>query len=452
MDGFQRRVGASLQVRLSAWLGLAIVIGALAAGVASYYAAYSEAIDLQDDQLRQLAVLISRYDQPAAGFSFAGNAGSIDPETQFVVERLPDSSSEAIGTGPLAGLSGGLPDGLQSVHPGKLGWRLAVASTPSGVRVAVGQRTAVRGELARENAKQVVLPLLLLIPILMVVGRLIVRQTFKPIDTVAAELDRRSDDDLRAMADDRLPTEIRPFVLAINRMLARVAQAMAAQRRFVADAAHELRTPLTALSLQAERLHDSEMSKQARERLHTLRQGIKRSQDLVVQLLALARAQDKPVASEQVVSAQKVFRQVLEDLMPLAERKQIDIGVTCEDDVIVAASETDLGTLVKNLVDNAIRYTPAHGRVDLAVRIVGDKAVLQVSDSGPGIPPQERERVFEAFYRTLGTGEAGSGLGLSIVKAIADRIAAQIQLSDTDDVAHKGLRVDVTLPMGAQRS
>jgi len=452
MDGFQRQLGPSLQARLSAWLGLAIVVGALAAGVASYYAAYSEAIDLQDDQLRQLAVLVSRYDQPAAGFSFAGDAGNIDPETQFVVERLPDSSKVAVEKGPLAGLSGGLPDGLQSVRPGKLGWRIAVASTPSGARVAVGQRTAVRGELARENAKQVILPLLLLIPILIVAGRVIVRRTFKPIDAVAADLDRRSDDDLHAMADDRLPIEIRPFVSAINRMLSRVAQAMAVQRRFVADAAHELRTPLTALSLQAERLQESGMSEQARERLNTLRQGIKRSQDLIVQLLALARAQDKPAVLAQGVSVQKVFRQVLEDLMPIAERKQLDIGVAGAGDVIVAASEMDVSTLVKNLVDNAIRYTPDHGRIDLAVQIEGDKAVLQVSDTGPGIPMQERERVFEAFYRTLGTGETGSGLGLSIVKTIADRIRAKVHLSETDEIAHTGLRVQVVVPISPQQS
>ncbi len=451
MDGFQRRVGPSLQDRLSAWLGLALFIGALAAGVASYYAAYGEAIDLQDDQLRQLAVLVSRYEQPSAGFSFAGNAGSIDPETQFVVEALPDSDDAVVRNGPLAGLSGDLPDGLQSVRPGKLGWRIAVVSLPSGVRVAVGQRTAVRGELARDSAKQAILPLLLLIPILMVVGHVIVRRTFTPINAVAADLDRRSDDDVRAMADDRLPTEIRPFVLAINRMLARVAQSMAVQRRFVADAAHELRTPLTALSLQAERLHESEMSEQAKERLNTLRQGIRRSQNLVVQLLALARAMDEPAALEQYVSVQTVFRRVLEDLMPLAERKHIDIGVTGAEDVVLSANAMDVATLVKNLVDNAIRYSPEHGRVDLAVHIEGDKAVVQVSDSGPGIPMQEREQVFEAFYRALGTGETGSGLGLSIVKAIADRIQAQVQLSETDEIAHTGLRVRVVVPINTQQ-
>ena len=353
--------------------------------------------------------------------------------------------------GPLAGLRGGLPDGLQSVRPGKLGWRIAVTSLPSGARMVVGQRAAVRGELARDNAKQVILPLLLLIPILMVVGRVIVRRTFRPVDAVAADLDRRSDEDLRAMAEDRLPTEIRPFVLAINRMLARVAQTIALQRRFVADAAHELRTPLTALSLQAERLQDSDMSGQAKERLDTLRQGIRRSQNLVAQLLALARAQGTPVALDQVASVQKVFRQVLEELMPLAELKQLDVGVSGEVDIVVAASEMDMGTIVKNLVGNAIRYAPERGRIDLAARIQGDKVILLVSDNGPGIAPQERERVFEPFYRSVGLGELGAGLGLSIVKAIADRIQAQVILSDVDEGGRAGLRVQVVVPISRER-
>lgn len=447
MDGVKGRVGPSLQARLSVWLSAAIVIGALAAGIGGYYTAYGEAIDLQDDQLSQLAALVSRYEQPASGFSFAGNARSIDPETQFVVEKLPDSNAEIVSSGPLTGLHGGLPDGLQTVRPGKLAWRIAVASLPSGSRVAVGQRTAVRGELARDNAKNVVLPWLLLIPLLLVVGRVIVRRTFRSIDNVAEELDGRSDDDLHAMADARLPSEIRPFVLAINRMLARVAKAMAVQRRFVADAAHELRTPLTALSLQAERLQDADMSCQARERLRTLREGITRSQNLVVQLLALARAQDGATEREQTTSVQKVFRQVLEELMPLVEGKQIDIGVSGVDDAIVAASEMDLASIVKNLVDNAIRYTPVQGRIDLAVRRDGDTAVITVCDTGPGIAPHERERVFGAFYRVLGSSDTGSGLGLSIVKTIAERIQAQVQLSQADSAQHTGLRVTVCIPL-----
>ncbi|HRK69609.1 MAG TPA: hypothetical protein PKY73_18845, partial [Hyphomonas sp.] len=136
MDGLKGRIAASLQGRLSASFSVAIVAGALVAGITAYFAAYGEAIDLQDDQLRQLATLISRYEQPAGGFRFAGNANSGDPETQFVVERLPETSAGVVDSGPLAGLRGGLPVGLQSVKPGKLGWRIAVVTQVSGARLA----------------------------------------------------------------------------------------------------------------------------------------------------------------------------------------------------------------------------------------------------------------------------------------------------------------------------
>jgi len=329
---------------------------------------------------------------------------------------------------------------------------MAVVTQASGAPGAVGQRLAIRGAIARDNARAAALPVLVLIPLLMVLSHVIVRRTLQPMRVLTADLDQRSDDDLYAIRDEKLPSEIRPFVVAINRLLTRVGHAMAVQRRFVADAAHELRTPLTALSLQAERLQGADMSDSAKERLATLRNGITRSQRLVAQLLTLARAQDQPATALQQVSIQAVFRQVLEDMMPLAEHKQIDIGVTGNADVMVLASEADMGTLVKNLVGNAIGHTPVLGRIDLEVCVNPDAAVIQVSDTGPGIPQQERERVFEPFYRSLESSDGGSGLGLSIVKAIADRLQACIVLSYSDEAHQIGLCVQVIVPKRQLRS
>ena len=146
------------------------------------------------------------------------------------------------------------------------------------------------------------------------------------------------------------------------------------------------------------------------------------------------------------VSVQKVYRQVLEDLMPLAEAKNIDVGVLSDLDVKVLATDVDLNTLVKNLVDNAIRYTPDGGRIDLSVEATDSKVTLQIADTGPGIPELERDRVFDAFYRVLGHDESGSGLGLSIVKTIAARIGAEVQLAFSDEANQSGLLVRVVLP------
>jgi len=231
--------------------------------------------------------------------------------------------------------------------------------------------------------------------------------------------------------------------VAINRLLGRVGQSMESQRRFMADAAHELRSPLTALSLQAERLADAEMSGLARERLTVLRQGIERGRSLLDQLLTLAKAQSVIDLPKSRVSIQSIYRRVLEDLMPLAEAKHIDIGVENTLDAEVWASELEMIAVVRNLVDNAIRYTPAEGRVDLSVGTSNGKTFLRVQDNGPGISLPERERVFAPFYRTLGSGQQGSGLGLSIVRTIADRIDAEVRLDYSDAKKRTGLSATI---------
>ena len=315
-----------------------------------------------------------------------------------------------------------------------------------GMQIAVAQEAGLRDEIARDSALRTVMPFLLLVPVLLLVVADLVRKMFRPIATLAEEIEQRSEQDLHAIEDQHVPTEIRSFVVAINRLLARVAQAMNAQRRFVADAAHELRSPLTALSLQAERLADTDMSSQARDRLGALRQGIERSRKLLEQLLSFAKAQLSTDRMNAPISVQSLYRHVLEDLMPLAEARCIDIGVESRQDAWVWASELDMITLVKNLVDNAIRYTPENGRVDLSVRRLEGCVVLRIQDSGPGIAPVERKRIFDPFYRLSGNEQAGSGLGLAIAQAIADRIGAQVRLDYSDEVRQTGLRVDVFIP------
>lgn len=291
------------------------------------------------------------------------------------------------------------------------------------------------------------MPFLILVPVLLLIVADLVRKMFRPIAALSKEIDLRAEQELHPVEDRHLPVEVRPFAVAINRLLARVGQSMDSQRRFVADAAHELRSPLTALSLQAERLAEAEMSALARERLTVLRQGIERGRSLLDQLLTLAKAQSAADSPKSPISVQAIYRRVLEDLMPLAEAKHIDIGVEGTQDAEVWASELDMIAVVKNLVDNAIRYTPEGGRVDLSVGISKGKAELRVQDSGPGIPLTERDRVFDPFYRTLGSEQIGSGLGLSIVQTIAHRIGAEIRLDFVDEIQQTGLKVSVIVPM-----
>ncbi len=449
MDGFKKRLNESVQFKLSFWLSLAILVIAVLAGIFSFISAFEEAHELQDDMLRQVAALFDRQHLPLAHLGDDGRAKDSDEESRVIVQYLAEGNKSAsrVDSGAPLPLPISLPDGLQTLEVSGEPFRVLVKTTSSGERIAVAQETGIRDEIARDSALRTLMPLLILVPILLLIVADLVRKLFRPIATLSAEIDQRAEQELLSIEESHLPFEVRPFVVAINRLLARVDQSMENQRRFVADAAHELRSPLTALSLQAERLGEADMSDLARERLMTLRQGIERGRNLLDQMLTLAKAQaalDRPKSS---VSVQQVYRRVLEDLMPLAEDKHIDIGVEGEQDAQLWVNELDMIAVVKNLVDNAIRYTPHGGRIDLSVTAEEGRAILRIQDSGPGIQVTERERVFDPFYRTLGSVQVGSGLGLSIVKAVTDRIGAEIELGFTDDARCSGLCVRVIMPL-----
>lgn len=451
MDGLQKRLNESVQLKLSFTLSLAILVVAAAAGIFSFLSAFDEAHELQDDVLRQVAQLMDRQRLPPAAPANAAGPEGGDDASRVIVQRLGDGGPALPGkeAGGTLALPATLVDGLHTLEVGGEAFRVLVRTTAAGERIAVAQESDFRNEIARDGALRTVLPFLLLVPVLLLIVANLVRGMFRPIAALSKEIDQRAEQALHPVQDRHLPIEVRPFAIAINRLLARVGQSMASQRRFVADAAHELRSPLTALSLQAERLAEAEMSSQARERLMLLRQGIERGRGLLDQLLALAKAQSAPDSPTSPVSVQGIYRRVLEDLMPLAEARRIDIGVEGNQDARVWVREVDMIALTRNLVDNAIRYTPEGGRVDLSVGVAPNHAVLCVRDTGPGIPAAERERVFDAFYRTPGSGQMGSGLGLSIVKTIADRTGAEIRLDFSDQATQTGLSVTVLIPMEA---
>ena len=445
MDGFKGAVSHSLQLRLSLWIALAIVVLAAAAGVFSFVSALDDAHQVQDNQLRQTGFLISRLETvPASPLVAREKAGDVDFDARVVVRFLPTARNPRTpNPARPPAFSSLMQDGLQTVTVGREQWRVFVRTNATGVRVAVGQQTTVRDASARASAVRTLMPILFLVPVLALLVGILLRQMFKPLKTLAAELGRRPEDDLGPLNESGLPSEVWPFVAEINMLLVRMGRALAAQRRFIADAAHELRSPMTAMSLQAERLGAASMPGEARMRLNALSAGLQRTRELLDQLLALARTQEPSPGQSSRVSLREIIREVLEDLVPIAEEKRIDLGVIGEVDGEVEARAVELKMLVKNLCDNAVRYTPEDGRVDITVRRDDGLIALQIDDTGPGIPVHERERVFDAFYRVLGNGEIGSGLGLAITRTVADSMAATIELGDARP-PESGLRVRVT--------
>jgi len=444
----------SLQARLSLALTLAILAVALCAGAFGFLSAYRDSIRQQDDLLLQVGTLIARLGGTLPEDGAVGSYPGADHESRISVQWLPEpgQSPSAVAALPLPS---GLRDGFQTAVMFHENFRVYVQPLPTGRRIALAQETDVRDGIASRSAWRAVIPVLLLVPVLLLALRRIMRTLFAPLTQLRREIDQRRDDQLDPLATQGLPIEISPFVDAINRLLARVQGAMTAQRRFVADAAHELRTPLAALSLQAEGLQQSELSDTARARLQRLEQGLERARMLVTQMLALARAQDQSAASPRTrLLLREAVRPVLQDLLPLAQQKDIDLGVDGPLTAEVDSNPVELGLLLGNLIDNAIRYTPPGGCISLALAAAAQtppgRVRLEITDNGPSIPASERERVFQPFHRLDPAAAPGAGLGLAIVQSVAARLDIMIGLAATDEKSQTGLRVILDIPASGQ--
>ena len=412
----------SLQRTLNRRVLTASAVFALLASAVSGWIAFNEARELQDSLLRQVAVLAAS--RPSASGLFDRDT---DPEDTLVLQRLGVRSAAGLA------LPAALPDGLHTLTVNGVGWRVLVYTgqpdgSGQGQRLAVSQQTEARDEVAWNNGLHTLLPVLLLAPLLMAVVRLAVTQSMKPLCDLAEALDRRDERSLAALPTTHVPTEVVPFIAAINRLLVRLQRAITQQRRFVADAAHELRTPVTGLSLLAENLARAPRLEDAHARLQPLQAGLRRMQTLIAQLLDLARLQGESQGQVRTVALQPLVQEVIATLYPLAEHNGIDLGMTRNEALSVMDIAGDLGILVHNAVDNALRYTPAGGRVDVSLYAERGEAVFEVADTGSGIPEDELQQVFEPFYRVGVTTQPGNGLGLAISQEVAERLGGTITL------------------------
>jgi len=424
----------SLQFRLSLWMAVLLLATAVAAGAVSFFWALHEANELQDDLLEQTAALVLAGQLAINPVEPVAAPGA--PQPRVVVELVDTVAGEPRVNG-VGRLPRDLPDGLETHVAEGRPWRMLLNHLPDGRRFVVAQQTDRRDDIAQDSALAALVPLIALLPVLLLLIRVVIRSTLRPIARASHQLDRQGDAALVDVPAGDMPDEVRPFVTSINALLRRLTESLEQQRRFIADAAHELRSPITALTVQAENLEHAEMSPEARRRFAPLREGLSRSRALLEQLLSLARVQARTELHDALpqppVALHEVVREVVSDLVAMAEAGDVDLGVTRLDPVHVAGTPVDLHTLVRNAVDNAVRYTPPGGRVDVSVEDAGGRALLRVDDTGPGIPPDQRERVFDAFYRVVGTQPTGSGLGLSIARGIAQRLGGRITLGTAPD-------------------
>ena len=442
----KNRLAHSLRGRLLWYLLAAITIAAVAQASIAYRTALQDADQIFDYHMQQMALSL-RSRVPLANTEEAANVDTpVAGNDDLVVQVWSPDGVQVFKSVSHARLPQRAVLGFSNVRANGTTYRIfSIQSNSQTVQVA--QDLAVRRSMAGNLALRTLGPIAVMMPILMLVVWWVVSGSLEPVARVRKQVASRQADDLSPVSEAGLPDEVRPLVQELNLLFGRVRTAFDAQQHFVGDAAHELRTPLAALKLQVQSLERANGNPEAHKvAVGRLTAGIERATRLVEQLLVLARQEASAAggAPRQPVDLAGVAKRAVADLAGLAQVRCIDLGLQRADGAAIEGQPDALMILTRNLVDNAIKYTPNGGTVDVSVVAEAGTVRLRVEDSGPGIPPEERERVFDRFYRVPGSDAAGSGLGLAIIKSIAERHGARLELGESARL--KGLEATVIFP------
>ena len=439
-------------------LALALAAGGLLLGLATYEFTRQEMTDVFDEQLKQLALSVrTHYRGEVSTLNSAAPGSETVLEDSGLVTQIWNLDQQRVFLSfPAAHIPWVDREGYHTLDTPQGAWRVYAERSPTHL-IQAAQLMSTRDDLAMDTAVEILLPnlavTLLLIVLLLAVA---LRRGLAPLRQTSTDVGQRSASSLQPIATAPLPAELKPLVEAVNALMARLALALSAQRSFTADAAHELRTPLTALRLQVQLLEKATDPAMRDEAMADIRRGLDRSTHLVAQLLQLARlAPDASERPSDSVDLALLAKSVVADFSALARSREIDLGAEVETVApgsgVVQGDEQHLRILLNNLVDNALRYTPRGGRVDVRLHAAMLALTLEVNDSGPGISAAERGRVFDRFYRgTTAHGidgaTQGTGLGLSIVKEVAQRHGAALDLTDglPSPCGTRGLSVRLT--------
>ena len=442
----------SLRLRLLLSLAVILLCGTLVQALFAYRGARAAADDQFDYQMEQLAISIAQGLPPAPDPQATRLAADIR-NFDFIVQVWTVGGVRVFATEPRILIAPNTPSGLADWRGPDGRYRIVTLREPGRV-IQVAQDQAIRAHLAGQFAWRAIMPGALWAPLVLLVGLWLVDRALRPLRGVREQVAQRRADDLSPIDDSALPDEIRPVITEFNGLLARLAAAFDAQGRFVADAAHELRTPLAALKLQVQSLGrqvgEPAGTVELRAAVARVSNGLDRATRLVDQLLVLAREeyrqQRSDTASAVPVDLAVIARETIEALSDLAVARAIDLGLAETTPVEILGDRDALGILARNLVDNAIKYTPRGGTVDLRVQAGPDVGRLVVEDSGPGVADDELAHLFDRFRRGAGQDDTdrpdGSGLGLAIVNAIASRHGATITAKRSATLG--GLDITVT--------
>ncbi|WP_186115948.1 ATP-binding protein [Burkholderia gladioli] len=430
----------SIRHQLLIWLLAIVVAGVGAAGWLIYRQALAEANELFDYQLQAIAAAL-----PSEPFSQVFGSRTNGDEG-IVIQIWNRNGGLMYFSHPRAPIAPRAELGFSTERTDRGEWRVYGAIVGDNV-VQLAQPLSVRNRLAASVALRTVWPLILLLPFLGAAVWMIVGRGMRPLRRVTRAVESRRPEALDPLPDNRLPQEVQPLVQALNGLLARLAAALDTQKAFVADAAHELRTPLAAVQIQAQLVARAQDDETRREALADLQSGVTRATRLAEQLLALARSEPDGATVREPVALADVLAHCVSAQAVVAQKRNIDLGIEEAQPAIVDADIGALRVMLNNVLDNAVKYTPEGGRIDVSLSFDEGRALVRVADSGPGIPPEERERVFDRFYRDssarMRTDVSGSGLGLAIVKRVAAQQRAIVTLGESPA---GGLLVEIAFP------
>lgn len=443
----------SIQARLLLWL--LIVFSTLWSAITfiTYLQSAHEVEEVFDAQLAQAAAVLNQISSvgellngdPAAQLEQEVYGHPYEKKMAFQIwrnEQLLLRSANAP-TVPMALKEAYSDQSISNAH-----WRVfSMADPDNNRRIMVGELYEVRDELVNEITFKSLYPLTVSLPLLMFGIWLGIRRSLRPVRTLASQVARRSPSNLDPLRPEvNVPTEIQPLTEALNHLFEKLRIAFEHERQFTADAAHELRTPLASIKTQAQVAQRATSDTDRKHAMQQIIEGVNRATHMIQQLIATARLDPELTEHDFTrVNLTELARRLIAEMDNEAHQKSIELKLIAEQDQVLSGNQAALEFMLRNLLSNALRYTPAAGQVTVEISAAAGHIALSVTDTGPGIPPAERERVFERFYR----GEemqhiVGSGLGLSIVKRVVQLHNATIHLEQP--ASGIGLRVVVKFP------
>lgn len=437
----------SIRQRLMWALLLAIFALSIAASIATYLQARSDINALLDYEMKQMALTLSMH---ISAHPELAEESLLRVEHDFVTQVWGKQQQLLFSSRPGIGPDRMMPEGFSNFGDSGNIWRTFTAIA-GDYALQVAQPQSLRRRMAADIALRAMVPVLAIIPIGGLIIWLVVGYGLRPLRMIAQEVESRDPASLQLIEPVRLPSEVAPLVTSLNDLLGRLDHALKFEREFIADASHELRTPVTALNLQLGLLETASTAQERDESIQDLKRGVERMRRFIEQILTLARLDPENTEKMGLIDIPALIRDIHEDYARIAAAKSIDFKVSTEDQVIVRGDLASLEALVRSILDNAMRYTPPGGVVTLQINNQHARPQIRVTDTGPGIPVDIREKVFSRFFRAdHASDNMGTGLGLAIAKRAAERLGASIQLEDGP--GGTGLNVLIRFPNPADHA